>query len=644
MAEKNYKTLAPLSGESTSTTSTNTVIEGVDKKQIEMQRKKARTFAKRQQAAERIATATEELSSGVEEASGAIEELRSSMEQIASGAEEASKAIQESLAAIEQVTRGAERSSGNAQKVLDRGEAIQLLVKKTAEDIEKLVEGVNKASSKNEESARLVAQLEKQAENIGDIVKTVGRIADQTNLLALNAAIEAARAGDHGRGFAVVADEVRVLAETSEKAANDIREVVNQIQQEVKVVVDAINGAAAKARSQVERGKVISEGLVSIIRAMDEVVKGASLINDLSRQSFQAVQEFQKGAEIIASSAEEQAGATQESLQAIEQQAKAIADVSQGAAELAEMAEDLKTSTDTQKSAESFAAAAEELSAAIEELSKSADQIMVALSQISKGAEQQASAAEESSSAVAQVENGMKTIGEQAQSALNRVMELSKLLETNKSNVDQLIAGIEDALNENKLNIEKIKTLESMAKQINKIVDTIVTVGIQTNMLAVSGAIEAARAGEHGKGFAVVASDIRNLAQDSTNNAEEIKELVRSIQEQIGIVLEDAEAIGDSTAEEVEKAKSTSKDLEQIEKDMKEMVKASEEIAEEANQSILAIGQIRKGVEQIASAAEEASRAAQEAAAAGKQQAEGVRALAGAIEDIAALADEMQQL
>ncbi|WP_425463823.1 methyl-accepting chemotaxis protein [Neomoorella humiferrea] len=58
---------------------------------------------------------------------------------------------------------------------------------------------------------------------------------------------------------------------------------------------------------------------------------------------------------------------------------------------------------------------------------------------------------------------------------------------------------------------------------IDKIVDTIASVSIQTNMLAVSGAIEAARAGEYGKGFAVVASDIRNLAQESARNAEQIK-------------------------------------------------------------------------------------------------------------------------
>ncbi|MGQ9918743.1 MAG: methyl-accepting chemotaxis protein [Bryobacteraceae bacterium] len=109
----------------------------------------------------------------------------------------------------------------------------------------------------------------------------------------------------------------------------------------------------------------------------------------------------------------------------------------------------------------------------------------------------------------------MKFISERAAASLEKAENLAAILARNKVNVDEFIRGISLALEANIENVKKVKVLEGRARQIDKIVDTIVTVGIQTNMLAVSGAIEAARAGEHGKGFAVVASDIRNLAQDS---------------------------------------------------------------------------------------------------------------------------------
>ncbi|MCV4697950.1 methyl-accepting chemotaxis protein, partial [Escherichia coli] len=79
------------------------------------------------------------------------------------------------------------------------------------------VRAIERNAERQQASVKVIAVLEQQARDIGEITRTVGRISDQTNLLALNAAIEAARAGDQGRGFAVVADEVRALAETSEQ-------------------------------------------------------------------------------------------------------------------------------------------------------------------------------------------------------------------------------------------------------------------------------------------------------------------------------------------------------------------------------------------------------------------------------------------
>ena len=74
---------------------------------------------------ERVAAATEELASGLAQASAAAEELRRSMEQIAAGADEAAGASQEQLAAIKQVTSNLTAARGEADSSRRRTEAAQ---------------------------------------------------------------------------------------------------------------------------------------------------------------------------------------------------------------------------------------------------------------------------------------------------------------------------------------------------------------------------------------------------------------------------------------------------------------------------------------------------------------------------------------
>ena len=96
-------------------------------------------------------------------------------------------------------------------------------------------------------------------------------------------------------------------------------------------------------------------------------------------------------------------------------------------------------------------------------------------------------------------------------------------------------------------------------------------VTVQTHMLAVNGNVEAARAGEYGRGFSVVAGDIRSLANESSENADRIKDLVKSIQGQITKVGADIEGAGTKAKEEAERAKVSTANLERIAKDIKEV-------------------------------------------------------------------------
>jgi methyl-accepting chemotaxis protein len=143
-------------------------------------------------------------------------------------------------------------------------------------------------------------------------------------------------------------------------------------------------------------------------------------------------------------------------------------------------------------------------------------------------------------------------MNERATGSSEKMNSIKDMLARNKSNIDVLIINIGKAAEESLASAKNVKQLEERTRKIDKIVDAIVMVTVQTNMLAVNGNVEAARAGEFGRGFSVVAGDIRSLSNESSENADRIKDLVRQVQAQIARVATDIELAGKTAASEVD--------------------------------------------------------------------------------------------
>jgi len=119
-----------------------------------------------------------------------------------------------------------------------------------------------------------IKNLAENAAEISDTMSLIKEIAERTNLLALNAAIEAARAGEYGKGFAVVADEVRKLAETTQDSAEDITEVIDQL----NVSVDNIKQKALQSQTYTEETKTKTDALDETTRELDKKANETSIV------------------------------------------------------------------------------------------------------------------------------------------------------------------------------------------------------------------------------------------------------------------------------------------------------------------------------------------------------------------------------
>jgi len=388
--------------------------------------------------------------------------------------------------------------------------------------------------------------------------------------------------------------------------------------------------------------KIITTDLASIEKDFTEVQKACEIIAKNAAESVVGAKDYLQGSSQIASASEQAASGCVEALKSVEEQAKAYHEMNEAARSLAMQAETLKTSTNAQKSAEELAAASEELSANAEEIKAASSQISAAIEQINKAAKLQASAAESSMEKGKKLDDSAKAMGEKAKMCTDKARAVKDLLTKNKVNVDAMIINIRKTSESAVSSAKNVMELEERTRRIDKIVDSIVMVTVQTNMLAVNGNVEAARAGEFGRGFSVVAGDIRSLANESSQNADRIKDMVKSIQTQIVKVSNDISTAGKKAGEEVERAKISTTNLETIARDADAVMANIEEIAQGAEQSVVALVQANKASLQIGAAAEETARATAEGAAAAEECSKAAQEITQAVEDIASQADELQ--
>ena len=245
-----------------------------------MESKVSDTMRKIDNAAELVATESEQVSS--------------SSQVLSQGATEQASSIQQLAASI--------------AVVADQVESNAKLAEESKEITYAAGENLENGRNHMRDAVAAMGEISRSSAEIGTIIKTIEDIAFQTNILALNAAVEAARAGAAGKGFAVVADEVRNLASKSAEASNSTAKLIEESIEAVGRGTEIVTKASELIDTTFDAAKKSAESITHISKYCSEQAVAIEQIKEGVNQVSAVVQMNTATSEECAASSEELSG------------------------------------------------------------------------------------------------------------------------------------------------------------------------------------------------------------------------------------------------------------------------------------------------------------------------------------------------
>jgi methyl-accepting chemotaxis protein len=290
------------------------------------------------------------------------------------------------------------------------------------------------------------------------------------------------------------------------------------------------------------------------------------------------------------------------------------------------------------------ASAAEELTASAEQTTQATDQIALSIQEIASGSDTQVQSANECSTAMKEMTIGIQQVAETSSSVSESAIETNKEANLGNESLQKVIHQMNTINTSVEDSASVIRRLGNLSNEIGNIIGVITGIADQTNLLALNAAIEAARAGEHGKGFAVVADEVRKLAEQSKESADQIAELINKIQVDTNQAVNVMEVGTQEVATGMQIVKETGEGFEKILRSIEQVTAQIQEVSAISEEMSASAEEVNASLEEMAHIAQHSSSNTQNVASASEEQLASMEEITSSASSLSNMAEDLQAL